>query len=359
MTTVTLTHVSKKFSGYDGMMTTALDNVSLKAHSGEVIAVLGPSGCGKSSLLRIIAGLLPPDGGEVLYDNVSLAEIPLRERGVGMVFQDGALMPHWVAEKTVGFFLSLRHREAEVPARMRRISEITGIGMEKLLDRKPGQLSGGERQRVAIARALARDPRVFLFDEPFSSIDAALRTHARLELKRLLREFPVTSFYVTHDQQEAVAMATRIAVMRAGRVEQMGDYQTLYENPLNLFVAAFIGTPTINLFSGTVRHHHWYGGTFGGFSVRSDLDDGAPVVAGVRPEAFRIAPSDDAVPVRAESVVDHYSERLQVVEVLTEFDRWTITVPLDLGVKAGDVLPCALDASMLVYFDPRSGRRIG
>ena len=179
-----------------------------------------------------------------------------------MVFQEGALMPHWEAEKSVGFFMWLRKRETEVPARVARISEVTGIGLDKLMDRKPSQLSGGEKQRVAIARALTRDPRVFLFDEPFSSLDAKLRTSARVELKRLLHEFPVTSVYVTHDQNEAVSLAHRIAVMRAGTIEQIGDYQTLYENPRNLFVATFIGVPTINLFEGKVNGHRWQGQTF-------------------------------------------------------------------------------------------------
>ena len=173
-----------------------------------------------------------------------LSEIPTWDRGIGMVFQDGALMPHWEAERSVGFFLWLRKREAEVPVRVARIAEITGFGLEKLMKRRPSQLSGGEKQRVAIARALTRDPNVFLFDEPFSSLDAKLRASARVELKRLLREFPVTSIYVTHDQHEAIALAHRIAVMRAGKIEQIGDYQTLYENPLNLFVATFLGTPT-------------------------------------------------------------------------------------------------------------------
>src|SRR5664279_755106 len=220
MTTITLNHISKRFEQRAGDQTRvvmAIEDMSLKIADGEVVAILGPSGCGKSTLLRLIAGLMQPDKGEILYDNQPLDEVPLQERGVGMVFQEGALMPHWDAEKSVGFFLWLRQREYEVPARVARISEITGIGLEKLMDRKPSQLSGGEKQRVAIARALTRDPKVFLFDEPFSSLDAKLRSTARVELKRLLREFPVTAVYVTHDQNEAVSLAHRIAVMRSGK----------------------------------------------------------------------------------------------------------------------------------------------
>lgn len=358
MTTVTISHISKTYTSEDGSTAVALQDISLKAQSGEVIAILGPSGCGKSTLLRIIAGLLAPDDGTVLYDNIPLDEVPHRERGIGMVFQEGALMPHWISEKSVGFFLWLRKREHEVPARVQRISEITGIGLEKLMIRKPHQLSGGERQRVSIARALARDPRVFLFDEPFSSIDAALRTHARIELKRLLREFPVTSFYVTHDQHEAIAMANRIAVMRAGRIEQMGDYLSLYENPLNLFVATFVGVPTINLFPGRVRGHRWYGKTFGDYPIRADLPDDTPVVAGLRPEKF-ILFAEDGVEVRVAEVIDFYAERIQVAEVVTEYDRWQLVLPLETGAKALDVIRCKPQQDALLFFDPTTGQRIG
>ncbi|MCS7071524.1 MAG: ABC transporter ATP-binding protein, partial [Anaerolinea sp.] len=201
MTTITLQHVSKTFqqqSGSGSVAVAAIHDVSLKIPSGTTLALLGESGSGKSTLLRLIAGLIKPDSGAILFDNVPLDAIDLRSRGIGMVFQDGALMPHWEARQTVSFFLWLRKREYEVPARLERISQITGFGMNVLMGRLPRELSGGERQRVAIARALLRDPRVFLFDEPFSNIDAALRTQARLELRRLLNAFPVTSVYVTH-----------------------------------------------------------------------------------------------------------------------------------------------------------------
>ncbi len=359
MTTVTLSHVSKRFITVDDVPLTAIDNISLKAASGEVIALLGPSGCGKSTLLRLIAGLIPPDSGEILYDNTPLGEIDRRDRGIGFVFQDGALMPHWIAEKTVGFFLWLRGREGEIPARMRRIAEITGFGIETLLARRPGQLSGGERQRVAIARALARDPRLFLFDEPFSSIDAALRQHARLELRRLLREFPVTSFYVTHDQHEAIAIAQRIAVMRAGRIEQIGDYATLYDNPRNLFVAQFIGTPTINLLDGTVRDGHWHSPTFGAYPIRHDLAEGARVIGGVRPEAFQVRREGDGAAARVESVTEMYADRAQIAEMVSEYDRWTVRVAAEVGLRAGEVVRCTLPAEALLYFDPHSEARIG
>jgi sn-glycerol 3-phosphate transport system ATP-binding protein len=361
MTTVTLHHVSKRFMQSDehgGQIVTALNNLSLKIASGDILAILGPSGSGKSTLLRLVAGLITPDSGDILFDNVNLREIPISERGIGMVFQDGALIPHWEARRNIGFHLSLRHREHEVPARVARIAQITGIGLEYLLDRRPGQLSGGERQRVGIARALARDPRVFLFDEPFSNIDAKLRAQGRVELKRLLQEFPVTSIYVTHDQIEAVALAHRIAVMRDGHFEQVDTYQDLYNNPINLFVATFIGTPTVNLFPGCVRGHQWHGETFGGFHVRHDLDDGAAVTMGVRPE--RIRPHDDGIPVRILAVTPYFAERFALLEVRSDAgETFQMTVPLEQHPQQDEVLRALPDNESLWFFDPESGRRIG
>jgi ABC-type sugar transport system ATPase subunit len=361
MTTVTLDHVSKKFqqsSADGGRAITALDNLSLKLQSGDILGVLGTSGSGKSTLLRLIAGLIEPDSGEVLYDGVPLREIPMIERGIGMVFQDGALMPHWESRKTVGFFLSLRHREHEIPDRVARIAQITGIGLDHLLARRPAQLSGGERQRVGIARALARDPRVFLFDEPFSNLDAKIRAQGRVELKRLLNAFPVTSFYVTHDQIEAVALAHRIAVMRDGRFEQIDTYQDLYNNPVNLFVATFIGTPTINLFPGFVIDHHWRGATFAGYRVRSDLEEGSQVTLGVRPE--RIIPHDDGEAVQIDAVTPFFAERFALAEVHSEAgERFQIALSLELHPQRGERLRVQPDPDALLFFDPESGRRIG
>jgi multiple sugar transport system ATP-binding protein len=251
----------------------------------------------------------------------------------------------------------LRKRENEVPPRVARISEITGFGLDKMLNRKPSQLSGGERQRVAIARALTRDPRLFLFDEPFSSLDAKHRTSARVELKRLLHEFPVTSVYVTHDQNEAVSLAHRIAVMRVGKIEQIGDYQTLYQNPRNLFVATFVGIPTINLFEGRVSEHHWQSEFFGPFPIRSDLPDDAPVIAGVRSESFLL--SEEGTPATVIEATPYYAERYQVVEVQLGRTNWKMTLPPAPAYNPGDTIRALPDKDALLYFDAASGQRIG
>jgi ABC-type sugar transport system ATPase subunit len=362
MTSVTIEHVTKSLEqqhGGDFRQVTVVDNVSLKIVSGDVLVILGPSGSGKSTLLRLIAGLLLPDAGHILYDNVDLREIPLKERGIGMVFQNRALMPHWEAGKSVGFFLWLRHREAEVPARVHEIAQITGVGLQHLMGRMPARLSGGEQQRVAIARALARDPRLFLFDEPFSNLDAKLRAQARVELKRLLHEFPVTSVYVTHDQSEATALASRVAVMREGRLEQVGTYHTLYENPTNLFIARFIGAHPINLFEGRVIEHHWQGLAFGGFPIRTDLEEGAPITLGIRPEYIQLAP--DGVPAVVESVTPFFGERHQLVEVGgTGGEHWRLVLPIDAALHPGETVTCTLDPAGILYFDPnRDGVRVG
>lgn len=360
MTTITLEHVTKRFdrgNGDDSQHITAVDNVTLKIVSGDVLAILGPSGCGKSTLLRLIAGIFKPDSGRVLYDDQDLQTIPLRERGVGMVFQEGALVPHWEARRNIGFFLILRKREQEIPERLKQISKITGIGLDKLLDRFPTQLSGGEQQRVGIARALSRDMRVLLFDEPFANLDAKYRTEARVELKRLLNAFPVTSIYVTHDQVEAVALSHRIAIMKEGKIEQTGTYQQLYDNPVNLFVATFVGTPPMNLFRGHIENGHWYGENFGGYLVRKDLADGTKVTAGIRPEAIHL--SNEGVYGVVEQAVPFFAEHHQLVTVHLAGEQWSLIAPPQPRIEVGSTIRCTLDPETLLFFDTRTERRIG
>ena len=360
MATVTFNHVTKRFvQSTDGMHRSVIpiDDLSVKIHEGEVLGIIGPSGCGKSTFLRLTAGLETPESGEILFDNILLDDIPVKDRGVGMVFQEGALMPHWEGWRTVGFFLTLRQREHEVPARVRRVAEVTGIGLEKLLEKKPRHLSGGERQRVGIARALARDPRVFLFDEPFSNLDAKIRSQSRVELKRLLHEFPVTSIYVTHDQVEAIALADRIAVMRMGKLEQVDTYHNLYHNPVSLFVGTFVGTPIMNSFEGEIEDGHWQGRNFGGFPVRGDLPAGTRVTLGIRPEFINL--SSEGVGAVVDQVTPFLGDRYQLLAVSAQREHWELTAPLDVRVRPGDTIHCAIDPAGLLYFDPKTGRRIG
>lgn len=356
MTTIILDHVTRRFN-HDHKIVTAVDDVSLRVQTGEVLSILGPSGCGKSTLLRLIAGIHKPDSGHVYYDNRDLEDIPLKERGIGMVFQEGALIPHWDSEHNIGFFLRLRKREHEIPERIQQIAKITGIGFEHLLTRRPRTLSGGEQQRVAVARALARDLNILLFDEPFANLDARLRSTARIELKRLLTKFPVTAVYVTHDQHEAIALSHRIAVMRAGKIEQVGTFQQLYDSPINTFVATFVGVPTINLFSGHVESGKWYGENFGGYPIRGDLPDGTPVIAGIRPA--QVILDKNGIPSVVDEITPFYAERFKLIHLHLAGERWAMQVPLEDEIEMGTTLYTTLNPDGLLYFDGESGTRIG
>jgi len=359
MTTIILEHLCKEFPPLceNSRPIKAIQNISMRIHTGEVLVLLGPSGCGKSTLLRLIAGLITPDSGQVLFDNIPLSEIPLVARHIGMVFQTGALIPHWRAEQSVGFFYHLRHRDEEVTPRIQRISQITGIGIEKLLERKPFQLSGGEQQRVSVARALTRDLNVLLFDEPFSNIDALLRRQARIELKRLLHEFPVTSVYVTHDQDEAAALADKIAVMRDGEIVQIGSYSHLLDSPVNLFVAQFVGVPTINTFKGQAQDGHWQGENFGGFPFRADYPNGTPITLAIRPQYFTLAP--DGVPCVIQNIFPYLAERFQLLEVWIGGEHWSMAFPLEMKFERGETIYCHMNPENALYFDTETGVRVG
>ncbi|HEX2323835.1 MAG TPA: ABC transporter ATP-binding protein, partial [Chloroflexota bacterium] len=277
----------------------ALDGVDLEVRDGETLAIIGPSGCGKSTLLRVVAGLEPVDSGRVLYDGQDVSAVPPGERGIGMVFQNYALYPHMESRGNLGFFLRLRRRrEEEIDERVRLTAEIMGLGFDELLERKPGTLSGGQQQRVAIGRCIARDPRLILLDEPLSSLDARLRARTRVELKRLLTRFRITTIYVTHDQTEALALATRIAVMRRGRIEQAGTWDELYQRPASAFVAGFVGTPgspPANLLPGTVSggRARLAAGELSLPPALRGLPEGEKVLLAVRPEHLVVTPEAD------------------------------------------------------------------
>src|SRR5215208_1813547 len=271
----------------------ALAGVNLAVPNGQTFVIVGPSGCGKSTLLRVVAGIEKNYTGQVLYDGKNVQDIAPGDRYIGMVFQNYALYPNFNGEGNLSFFFKM-HKVAdeETRERIRYTSELMGIGFDQLLPRKPGTLSGGERQRVAIARAIVRAPRLFLFDEPLSNLDAKLRVQTRSEIKRLLHRFAITSLYVTHDQVEAMALADQIVVMHAGKIQQVGTYEHLMAQPANVFVAGFLGLPPMNLFSG---------GSISGSKlvlaetlvplpklIFSLVQNGQPVTLGVRQEAVSV-----------------------------------------------------------------------
>jgi multiple sugar transport system ATP-binding protein len=243
-------------SGGDGRGATfSIRDLSLRIPDGKTMVVLGPSGCGKTTLLKIIAGLIPPDSGHVLYDDVDVKEVPPGARRIGMVFQNYALYPNVTSRTNVLSYFMFRKKtpalDAVKRAKYQRTSELMGVELTHLLDRKPPTLSGGEKQRVALGRCITRDAALFLVDEPFANLDQALREKYRVNLKILLRQFDITTVYVTHDHQEALILADQIAVMDRGRIEQVGTPQEIYDTPTNLFVAGFlnlhVGTPPISL----------------------------------------------------------------------------------------------------------------
>ena len=306
MAAITLEHVTKEFAA--GVV--AVDDVNLTIEDGEFMVLVGPSGCGKSTLLRMIAGLEEITDGTISIGDRDVTELAPPERDIAMVFQNYALYPHMSVRQNLGFGLSVRHTpKAEIA---RRVGDVaTLLGLENLLDRKPAHLSGGQRQRVAMGRAIIREPVAFLMDEPLSNLDAKLRVGMRASLAQLHARLSVTSIYVTHDQTEAMTLGQRVAVMRDGRVVQVDVPQRLYESPNDLFVAAFIGSPSMNLVEATVEDDVI---AFGQFRVplapaRRPPRDVTEVVLGIRPEAF-----DDAA--FAQIQLPHIEATVEVLEEL-------------------------------------------
>ncbi len=337
--------------------TNALDDLSLTIRDGETLGVIGPSGCGKTTLLKVIAGLLKPDEGEITYDSIPLEDIPMAERGIGMVFQNYALYPHMEARDNIGFYDLIRKQPEKIPERIQHIVEVMGVDVRHLLSRKPPTLSGGEQQRIAVARCLARDPKIFLFDEPLSNLDAKLRVDTRVQLNRLIKHYRITSVYVTHDQTEAIALADRIAIMRAGRVEQAGTFRTLYERPINAFVAQFFGMPPMNLFEGYVWGDTWEGPGFNVTPIRPGLRQGQGVYLGIRPEHIQVVES--GIPARIELIEPVLTQQRQLLYLSLQRQPCAVSVGLDVLVERNDTIHLAFPSEYLYFFDKSDGLRIG
>jgi multiple sugar transport system ATP-binding protein len=273
----------------------AVDDLNLDIPAGTFLTLLGASGCGKSTTLGLIAGLDKPDGGRILLGDKDITSLPPNERGMAMVFQSYALYPHMTVAENIAFGLKLRRRpKAEITERVRNVAQI--LDLTHLLERRPSQLSGGQQQRVGLGRALVKQPQVFLLDEPFSNLDAALRARMRTEIKHLHLRLGTTTVFVTHDQEEAMSLSDRIAVMKDGRVVQFGSQDEIYERPTSLYVATFVGRPRMSLLRGTLRRS-------GGAAVFAADDLKVPLSAS-RTSALAATPSDARIVlgVRAEDV---------------------------------------------------------
>ena len=376
MADILLEHVTKLFQG--GVV--AVDDVSLRIADGEFMVLVGPSGCGKSTLLRMIAGLEEVSDGRISIGERDVTDLAPRDRDIAMVFQSYALYPHMNVRQNIAYGLKVRRTpKSEISSRVEQVAAM--LGLEDLLDRRPAQLSGGQRQRVAMGRAIVREPKAFLMDEPLSNLDAKLRVGMRASLAQLHGRLGTTTIYVTHDQTEAMTLGQRVAVLRDGRVLQVDSPQRLYREPTNLFVAAFIGTPAMNLVEAAVDGDE---AVFGQFRVpfassrRPPAVAGGRVVLGIRPESFGptspAAPTIEVIPAVVEELgsdllvfftveapkVAAEAAREAEEETLLARDQALFSARLDPRTEAriGEPLQLSVDPSRFHFFDPASGESL-
>ena len=358
MSNLSLRDVRKSFGSLE-----VIKGVNLDIESKEFVVFVGPSGCGKSTLLRMIAGLEETTGGDIEIDGERVNDVDPSKRGIAMVFQTYALYPHMTVRENMGF--ALRFAGVPKPEIARQVDEAARIlELEPLLDRRPKELSGGQRQRVAIGRAIVRHPKVFLFDEPLSNLDAELRVHMRIEIARLHKELATTIIYVTHDQIEAMTLADKIVVLKEGEVSQVGSPLQLYDDPDNLFVAGFIGSPKMNFLSGVVAGHDATGllvtltdldGKGLVIPLDAALQTGEAVTIGVRPEHF----SDTgamALPLTID-IIEHLGGETFAYARHGHSDVITIRVQHGRDLKPGQTIEARFEPKSVLVFDA-GGQRI-
>lgn len=354
MTGLVLKDIKKSYGAVN-----VLHGIDLEIAHGEFIVFVGPSGCGKSTLLRMIAGLESITGGEMIIEGRVVNTVPPSRRGIAMVFQSYALYPHMTVYDNMAFGMRIAHEsKQEIDRRVRAAAD--KLQLTQYLDRLPKALSGGQRQRVAIGRAICRNPKVFLFDEPLSNLDAALRVATRIEIARLNDSMPdTTMIYVTHDQVEAMTLADRIVVLSAGRIEQVGPPLELYERPANLFVAKFIGSPAMNIIPATIAET---GASTvvtltGGKSVTLDIptaasEKGSTASFGVRPEDLRLASGDDYLFEGEVAIVEALGEvTLLYIEGLVDGEPIVAKLPGIAPIERGQTLRFVADKQKLHLFD--------
>ena len=353
MAHVELDGITKSFGAVS-----VLSPLTLAIDKGEFVVLVGPSGCGKTTTLRILAGLETASSGRVRIGGRDVTGARPGERDIAMVFQNYALYPHMTVRQNIGYAMKVHGRPpAEIEARVTEAARL--LALDPYLDRKPKNLSGGQRQRVAIGRALVRQPQVFLFDEPLSNLDAKLRVEMRTEIKLLQRRLGTTAVYVTHDQVEAMTMADRVVVMRAGRIEQVADPITLYERPVNRFVANFIGSPAMNFFDGAIA-----GGEVVLGSQRlplppaeaARLGDRAAVVFGIRPEHMRHSVHEASLTLTPEAIEPLGAHTLLLGTA--EGQRVTAQVDPRFGAVAGQPATVTIDMTQAHFFDPATEARL-
>jgi len=357
MTAVVLQGLTKRFGS-----SIAVDSVDLSIEHGEFIVLVGPSGSGKTTCLRMIAGLESISSGNIFIGDRDVANIHAKDRDVAMVFQSYALYPHMSVAQNLGFALKLRKiPHDEIERRVKEVAKVLGITEE--LPRKPKTLSGGQQQRVALGRAIVRDPAVFLFDEPLSNLDAKLRVAMRIELVKLHHRLGATMIYVTHDQVEAMTMADRIVVMHEGLIQQIGAPLALYDNPENIFVAGFIGSPTMNLLQGELhqdddRLRFRTGDLELSLPPSHNAARNGSVTLGIRPEFLSIKPSNETATLDAKvEAVEHLGAET-ILELSTAGPPLTAKIGRNDSIRHGDSVPIGVDHSKVLAFDADSGERL-
>ncbi len=356
MAAVSFQHIEKAFGS-----TKVIHGISFDIHDGEFMVLVGPSGCGKSTLLRMLAGLEDITGGTIAIDGRTVNGVDSKDRDIAMVFQSYALYPHMTVRDNMGFSLRLRKADkTEIEARVARAAKI--LNLEPYLERYPRELSGGQRQRVAMGRAIVRDPKVFLFDEPLSNLDAKLRVQMRSEIKALHQRLKTTTVYVTHDQIEAMTMADRIVVMRDGVVEQIGTPLELYDRPDNLFVAQFIGSPAMNIVQGTLRRANGTPHVESADGVRWPLGagvgaDGQAVTYGVRPDHLEVTGSQERGVAGEIIVVEPTGSETELVVRIGDAQVIVETHGRS-ALQPGDKVTFAVDPANVHLFDQASGARL-
>ncbi|MGD0167453.1 MAG: sn-glycerol-3-phosphate ABC transporter ATP-binding protein UgpC [Gaiellaceae bacterium] len=361
MATVTFKDATRIFPNSDRP---AVDHLNLEVHDGEFLVLVGPSGCGKTTSLRMLAGLEHVNEGTILIDEKDVIKLAPRDRDIAMVFQNYALYPHMNVAQNMGFALRMaKVRKSEVAERVLAAAKMLDI--QDYLDRKPRELSGGQRQRVAMGRAIVREPRVFLMDEPLSNLDAKLRVAQRASLAALQRKLGVTTIYVTHDQVEAMTMGDRVAVMRDGVLQQCDTPHALYEDPVNAFVAGFIGSPSMNLLEGTIEKN----GVRVGSAV-IPVAGGVPkavgeaVTVGLRPESLGLTDSDTGISVIVNIVEELGAEAFLHAQLANEADPMkvenNIVARVDPGAAPakGELIHLSVREGSMLFYDAASGERI-
>ena len=360
MATVTFDHVTKKYAAD----VTAVDDLNLEIEDGEFLVLVGPSGCGKTTALRCVAGLEDITTGRLLIGDRVVNHIPSKDRNIAMVFQSYALYPHMTVYDNLAFGLKLMKTDKqEIKRRVQEAARV--LDLEKLLDRKPKALSGGQRQRVALGRAIVREPQAFLMDEPLSNLDAKLRVQTRAEILRLQQRLGVTTIYVTHDQVEAMTMGERIAVMSNGLLQQVGPPPELYDNPVNVFVAAFIGSPAMNFATAKAED-----GALKLGNARLELSgrpaqaaqqlQGKDLLIGFRPEDLQLDGQTGSGAVRLPAKVDvvEYLGHEELLHAEAEGQEIVALVPSDKKVRVGDEVQFAIPCDKLHVFDPETEKNL-